>query len=210
MPLILLSSVGALADARQMGFAEALAKPVRQATLLRAILSALGSAEERPAEAAPSFRALSERLRVLLAEDNRVNRLVAINMLKRFGCDVDAAETGREAVEAVAANEYDLVLMDVQMPEMDGFEATAEIRRREAPGHRLPIIAMTAHAMTGDQERCLAAGMDDYVAKPVTREALVAKLERWIVERRGRESAARRRASDPAGAPGAGSATLDS
>jgi signal transduction histidine kinase/DNA-binding response OmpR family regulator len=210
LPLILLSSVGALADARQMGFAEALAKPVRQATLLRAILSALGSTEERPVAVAPAFRTLSERLRVLLAEDNRVNRLVAINMLKRFGCDVDAAETGREAVEAVAANEYDLVLMDVQMPEMDGFEATAEIRRREAPGRRLPIIAMTAHAMTGDQERCLAAGMDDYVAKPVTREALVAKLERWIVERRGRDVAARHRAgTDPGGASGGGSATLD-
>ena len=210
VPLVLLSSVGALADARQMGFAEALAKPVRQATLLRAILSALGGGSaERPVEQEPAFRALSERLRVLLAEDNRVNRLVAINMLKRFGCDVDAAETGREAVEAVAANEYDLVLMDVQMPEMDGFEATAEIRRREAAGgRRLPIIAMTAHAMTGDQERCLAAGMDDYVAKPVTREALVAKLERWIVERRGREAAARRRlAKNAAGAAGPDSAT---
>ena len=210
VPLVLLSSVGALAEARQMGFAEALAKPVRQATLLRAILSALGGDRDaQQVEQAPAFRALSERLRVLLAEDNRVNRLVAINMLKRFGCDVDAAETGREAVEAVAANEYDLVLMDVQMPEMDGFEATAEIRRRETPGgRRLPIIAMTAHAMTGDQERCLAAGMDDYVAKPVTREALVAKLERWIVERRGREAAARRRAANKAaGASGATSAT---
>jgi signal transduction histidine kinase/PleD family two-component response regulator len=219
LPLVLLSSMGALADARQMGFAEALAKPVRQATLLRAILSALGGrVEPRPAEPAPAFRALSERLRVLLAEDNRVNRLVAINMLQRFGCDVDAAETGREAVEAVAAKEYDLVLMDVQMPEMDGFEATAEIRRREAPGQRLPIIAMTAHAMHGDQERCLAAGMDDYVAKPVTRAALVAKLERWIVERRGRAAAARRRqtadvakeaAQDAAGTSGPASATLD-
>ena len=209
VPLILLSSVGALADARQKGFAEALAKPVRQVTLLRSILSALGSTDaQRPVESAPAFHALSERLRVLLAEDNRVNRMVAINMLQRFGCDVDAAETGREAVEAVAANEYDLVLMDLQMPEMDGFEATAEIRQRELPGNRLPIIAMTAHAMTGDQERCLAAGMDDYVAKPVTREALVAKLERWIVERRSRATAACRSvAQDPAGASDPSSVT---
>jgi len=203
LPLILLSSVGALADARQMGFSAALAKPVRQATLLCAVLAALGRPVGRPGAepAAPrAFRPLSERLRVLLAEDNRVNRMVALHMLQRFGCDVDSATTGREAVEAVAANEYDLVLMDVQMPEMDGFEATAEIRRREAPGHRLPIIAMTAHAMTGDQERCLAAGMDDYVAKPVTRETLVAKLEHWIVERRGRAAAAREAGPSASGA----------
>jgi len=211
LPLILLSSVGALADARQMGFSEALAKPVRQATLLRAVLAALGRPAERAGDApevaaAPGFKPLSERLRVLLAEDNRVNRLVAERMLQRFGCEVDSATTGREAVEAVMTNDYDLVLMDVQMPEMDGFEATAAIRRNELPGQRLPIIAMTAHAMTGDQERCLAAGMDDYVAKPVTREALVAKLEHWIVARRGRVAATR----EPAGGVVVGaSARLD-
>jgi two-component system sensor histidine kinase/response regulator len=192
LPLILLSSVGALADARQMGFAEALTKPVRQATLLRAVLAALGQQAEQGGAATngSAFKPLSERLCVLLAEDNRVNRMVALHMLKRCGCDVDSATTGREAVEAVAAKDYDLVLMDVQMPEMDGFEATAEIRRHETAGRRLPIIAMTAHAMTGDQERCLAAGMDDYVAKPVTREALVAKLEHWIAVRRGAAAAA--------------------
>jgi CheY-like chemotaxis protein len=200
LPLILLSSIGALAEARQIGFSEALAKPVRQATLLRAILAALGRPAEEPdaaREPGGAFAPLSERLRVLLAEDNRVNRLVALQMLRRVGCDVDSATTGREAVAAVAANQYDLVLMDVQMPEMDGFEATAEIRRHEAPGHRLPIIAMTAHAMTGDQERCLAAGMDDYVAKPVTRVVLVEMLERWIGERR-----VRARSAPAAAAPG--------
>jgi len=212
LPLILLSSIGALAEARQMGFSEALPKPVRQATLRRAILAALGRpAEEQPdvaREPGGTFAPLSEGLRVLLAEDNRVNRLVALHMLQRVGCDVDSATTGREAVAAVAANQYDLVLMDVQMPEMDGFEATAEIRRHEAPGHRLPIIAMTAHAMTGDQERCLAAGMDDYVAKPVTRVVLVEMLERWIGERRTRARSASV-AAGPGGEAVAPSARVD-
>jgi two-component system sensor histidine kinase/response regulator len=120
---------------------------------------------------------------------------------------VEVAETGGQALELVRGKRFDAVLMDIQMPGMDGFEATRLIRGEGF--HDLPIIAMTAHAMTGDQERCLAAGMDDYVAKPVTRAALVAKLERWIVERRGREAAARRRAAkDASGAPGAPSATL--
>jgi signal transduction histidine kinase/DNA-binding response OmpR family regulator len=180
VPLILLSSAEGLHATRDMGFAAALAKPVRQATLLRAILRALGErqAEPDPEVAPSSVDPIGAPLRVLLADDNKVNRMVAIAMLQRLGCETDAVADGRAAVEAVARGDYDLVLMDVQMPEMDGFEATAEIRRLPK-GRRLPVIAMTAHAMEGDDERCLAAGMDAYIAKPVTIAALIGTLTRF-------------------------------
>ncbi|MEO5823780.1 MAG: response regulator, partial [Vicinamibacteraceae bacterium] len=108
-------------------------------------------------------------LSVLVAEDNPVNQRVATAMLKRRGHQVTIADNGAEAVRLVAAQAFDAVFMDVQMPELDGLEATQAIRRSEAgTGQRLPIIAMTAHAMNGDRERCLAAGMDDYLTKPVS------------------------------------------
>lgn len=122
------------------------------------------------------------RRRILVVEDNQVNRTVAVRLLARQGCDVDTAEDGRKAVEAFAKVDYDLVFMDVNMPEMDGLEATAEIRRREAGGRRTPIVAMTARAMTGDRERCLAAGMDDYISKPVSGEDLRKVLDSWVSE----------------------------
>jgi CheY-like chemotaxis protein/HPt (histidine-containing phosphotransfer) domain-containing protein len=115
-----------------------------------------------------------------VVEDNYVNLQVAMQMLENRGYRVDAASSGREAVEAVERLPYDLVFMDCQMPVMDGYEATAEIRRGERDGSRhVPIIALTANAMRGDAERCFAAGMDDYIAKPVTGEALAAVLARW-------------------------------
>ena len=141
-----------------------------------------GHAPPTPAPRAPP--ALPEPdapwLRVLVAEDNVVNQKVAVAMLHRLGYDVDVAGDGAQAVMLVADGSYAAVLMDCQMPVMDGYEATAEIRRREGPGTHTPIIAMTAAALVSDQERCLTAGMDGYVAKPVRRAALSAVLDRWV------------------------------
>jgi PAS domain S-box-containing protein len=119
-------------------------------------------------------------LRVLLAEDNEINRRVAMGMIQRLGCWAESVENGRQAVERSARDDVDLILMDVQMPEMDGYAATARIRERESrTGRRIPIIAMTAHAMSGNRERCLAAGMDDFLTKPVRRGQLREMLLRW-------------------------------
>jgi CheY-like chemotaxis protein len=132
-----------------------------------------------PAQVASPTMLLAERLplRILLAEDNVVNQKVALRMLDRLGYHADLAATGIEAVEAVKRQSYDVVLMDLQMPEMDGLEATRHIRA-DAPAQQPRIIAMTANAMANDREHCLAAGMDDYVSKPVRLEDLRAALER--------------------------------
>jgi signal transduction histidine kinase/CheY-like chemotaxis protein len=122
-------------------------------------------------------------LRVLLAEDNAVNQRVAVAMLSKRGHTVHVVDDGQQACDAVFAEHFDVVLMDVQMPRMNGFEATAAIRARETDGARVPIVAMTAHAMAGDRERCLASGMDGYVTKPVNRETLIAEVERLAATR---------------------------
>jgi CheY-like chemotaxis protein/HPt (histidine-containing phosphotransfer) domain-containing protein len=131
-----------------------------------------------PADSPRTPSSPKKRLRVLLAEDNTVNQRVTRAQLARLGCEVDLARDGREAITAVARCAYDLVFMDCQMPEVDGFDATREIRRREEAGSRVTIVALTANALRGDRDRCLAAGMDDYLAKPTDLDTLKKTLER--------------------------------
>jgi signal transduction histidine kinase/DNA-binding response OmpR family regulator/HPt (histidine-containing phosphotransfer) domain-containing protein len=165
--------------------AACLPKPLRQADFLNAIDAALGT----PARGeSPKVGAVSRKLRgrVLLAEDNESNLIVARAQLERLGLDVVAASDGQQALDLLATETVDLVLMDCQMPLLDGFAATAALREREAgTENRLPVIALTANAMKGDRERCVAAGMDDYLSKPYTGEELLAVLARWLpAERR--------------------------
>jgi two-component system sensor histidine kinase/response regulator len=169
---------GVTARCGELGVASYLMKPVSQSELLDAILIAFGAATDlEPAADPASIMRAASGLRILLAEDNLVNRAVAAGILKKRGHSLVYAGTGREAVEAFSDGSFDLILMDVQMPEMDGFEATRRIRElEEATGGHTKIVAMTAHAMTGDRERCLAAGMDDYVSKPLRKEDLLRAL----------------------------------
>lgn len=156
---------------RRLGVKAHLSKPVSQSDLYNAILVALGLAEgttPEPSRPQPERTAANQPLRLLLAEDNEINQRLASTILARGGHEVSLAHNGQEAVDMSAQHDYDAILMDVQMPHMDGIEATRRIREREANGDfRLPIIALTAHALKGDRERCLAAGMDDYLTKPL-------------------------------------------
>jgi two-component system, sensor histidine kinase and response regulator len=174
-----------------------LTKPISESSLCQTLDSALASQSEKntivsitpkencAGELQPLGIKLSteRKVRVLLAEDNPVNRKVATLQLKRFGLEVDTAANGREAVEAASRHSYDLILMDCQMPEMDGYDATREIRQGEASECHIHIVAMTAHALPGDREKCLAAGMDDYLSKPVAPRALQAKLAKLFPAR---------------------------
>ncbi|MBA4062532.1 MAG: hypothetical protein C0501_02275 [Isosphaera sp.] len=181
--VMMLSSADRGEDAarcRALGMAGYLVKPVKPGELRRALAAAVGTRAEaaraaRPAAPAPD----APPLRILLAEDNAVNQRVAVRILQGCGHRVTVANHGGEAVRLSAGERFDVILIDVQMPVMDGFEAVAVIRAREAgTGRRTPIVAMTAHAMKGDRERCLAAGMDDYLSKPVRRDELVGILAR--------------------------------
>jgi PAS domain S-box-containing protein len=184
--LILLTSRGMRGDAaraRNLGFEGYLTKPIKESPLFNAILAVFGKKLEknRPHDSGiVTLHSLAEsgkrKLQILLTEDNAVNQKVALIHLRKFGFSVDVAENGREAVEAVQKRRYDLVLMDIQMPEMDGLEATRTIR---GAGSDIPIIAMTANAMKGDREKCLEAGMNDYLSKPVNPKELLAKIEYW-------------------------------
>jgi CheY-like chemotaxis protein len=195
IPIVLLSSIGALrggqAALRSMGIDAALTKPVCRAALRDSVIAALGRLEQPVAPASPE--PVPTGLHVLVAEDDVVNRELLLRMLAMLGCRAAAVASGREAVEAVARGGFDLVLMDVQMPDMDGLEAASEIRRR-GTDRALAIIGITADAMTGYRERCLAAGMDDYLAKPVKLAALKEKLR----ECKARFGAGSSRAADAA------------
>ena len=184
--IIMLSSMDvrtATSDLREIGVANYLVKPVMRSSLLKAVLSILGQARphtparERPKEE-PS--APIPPLRILLAEDNRVNQKLAVRLLEKQGHSSVVANDGLEALAALEREAFDLILMDVQMPEMNGYAATREIRERErGTGRHIPIVALTAHAMKGDRELCLEAGMDDYLTKPLHHQELSAVLERW-------------------------------
>jgi CheY-like chemotaxis protein/nitrogen-specific signal transduction histidine kinase/HPt (histidine-containing phosphotransfer) domain-containing protein len=207
--VMILTSLGHDLDGeewRTSGVSVILHKPVRQAELHRILTTVMSEQasvpEEPPLKPEPTWMLF--RGHVLVAEDNEVNQELVRAYLDMFGCRVDVAGNGREAVVAVARASYDLVLMDCQMPEMDGFEATRRIREQEASGNipsepplcplplaprpspsHIPIVALTAHALEGDRTKCLAAGMDDYLSKPFTQEQLQAVLQRWLTRGSG-------------------------
>ena len=184
LPMVLFTSLGRReAEAESAGlFKATLAKPLRQSHLFDTLMSLLATdAALRPvATVKPKMdpgMAARHPLRILLAEDNVVNQKLALRLLQQMGYRADLASNGIEAIECVARQPYDVVLMDVQMPEMDGLEASRRIMARWADTAQRPrIVAMTANAMQGDREECLAAGMDDYVTKPIRVDALVAAL----------------------------------
>ncbi len=214
--LIPLRRQSAAAKLREAGFIAWIAKPVKQSQLLNSLLAAVPETVTgaRPSDSAVRLQTLqppdrrkkdasegeSKKARLLIVEDNPVNRQVALHQLQGFGYAAEAVTNGREALEALAGANYDLILMDCQMPEMDGYETTAEIRRREGHLRHTPIIAITAHAFAEDRERCLNAGMDDYLSKPVEPVILQSAIARWLGVSPSRQSAASR--SDASAVPG--------
>ena len=185
--IMMLTSAGQRGDAarcKELGVSAYLIKPVKQAALLEAILTVLndlGAATEKRLLTRHTIRENQAKRTILLVEDNPVNQRLAERVLEKAGHTVVTAGNGLEALDAFAAQKFDLILMDVQMPEMSGFEATAKIREHEREtGERVPIVAMTAHAMKGDRERCLDAGMDDYISKPIKAHDLLMIIERLL------------------------------
>jgi CheY-like chemotaxis protein/HPt (histidine-containing phosphotransfer) domain-containing protein len=206
--LVMLTSAGRRGDGRRFqeaGFAGYFVKPVRASTLMDALATAWGAQLEGKESAIVTRHTLAEsgsksaaprgasggggatpaalpfeHVRVLVAEDNVVNQKVACRLLEKLGCRVEVAANGREAVEMTARIPFDIVFMDCQMPELDGYDATREIRAREGSGKRTPILAMTANAMDADRVRCMEAGMDDFISKPVHPPVLGRVLERWV------------------------------
>jgi CheY-like chemotaxis protein len=194
--LVMLSSRGQFADASRMkevGFAAYLSKPIKRAQLFDCLFTLLSGRSDKPlldgtldAVTPQFFVNTRSTARVLVVEDNPTNQKLALRLLEKIGCPADVAGNGKEAIEALRTIAYDLVLMDVQMPEMDGFEATRIIRNNipdiKCPG--IPIVAMTAHAMKEDRERCLNAGMNDYISKPIRFEKLKKVLKKYLEQDR--------------------------
>ncbi len=188
--VIMLTSVGLRGDVNRckaMGLSGYLVKPIKQSILLDTILMALaageGAVESADSPIITQHTVYEDRqrrkMKILLAEDNEINQKLAVNMLSKLGHTVTLAENGQRAIELLQSDTYDVVLMDVQMPEMDGLTATRRIRSMPSISRQLPIIAMTAHAMKGDREDCLSAGMNDYISKPFDPLQLMTLLERW-------------------------------
>ena len=186
IPLFLLSSALLHAERERLdriGFAGRFQKPLRQAALQRA-LQRLWASEAEMVGAAPAPAqkppAPARPARILIVEDNATNQVLARRMLEKMGHRAEVVADGKEALAALELADYDLIFMDCQMPVLDGYAATAEIRRREAgSGGRVPIVAMTANAIEGERERCLTAGMDDYLVKPLQAAVLDAAVRRW-------------------------------
>ena len=198
-------------SAREAGFDACLIKPVRQTVLYECLVNALAGHAQDAAASAPlaapaNNRPAEARGRILLVEDNVINQQVALGILQIQGHEVTVANNGKEALEACARTGFDLILMDCHMPEMDGFEATMELRKREqsSGAKRLPIIALTANAMAQDREECLNAGMDDHLSKPFSMQTMHEMLARWMP----RQAAARPK-GDPAALPASEQAVID-
>jgi PAS domain S-box-containing protein len=192
IPIVILTSADRVGDfqrAKEMGASAYLVKPIRPSDLLDTIMAIKGAAglakklsEPITEQTLPEFRA---RYKILLAEDNPINQKVALHLLQKRGHTVTVAENGQEALEKFKTGDFDLILMDVQMPVMNGFEATQKIREMEKEtGRHIPVVAMTAHAMKGDREKCLEAGMDDYVSKPLYPEELYKVIERAMTKKK--------------------------
>lgn len=202
--IMMLTSAGHLGDAarcRELGISAYLVKPIRQTELVDAIcqvLNKVSKARNIPLVTRHTLQENKHRSRVLLVEDNAVNQTLAVRLLEKRGYSVTVAGNGREAVEAFENNQFDVVLMDIQMPEMDGFEATATIRAKEklTAGH-VPIIAITAHALKGDQERCISAGMDGYISKPIRTNELFSTIESMLDSKRSVQTNDSTGLSDP-------------
>jgi signal transduction histidine kinase/DNA-binding response OmpR family regulator len=192
--LVLLTSMGKRGDAKRIeekGFSAYLTKPVKESQLYDCLATVTGMKKEMLRDQPSTIvtrhsiaEAKKHNQRILLVEDNITNQLVALNILKRFGYNADAASNGKEALKALRIIPYDIVLMDCQMPEMDGYQTTGEIRNPESKvlDHKVPVIALTAHAMKGDREKCLDAGMDDYLCKPINPQELHDILKKWIAK----------------------------
>jgi CheY-like chemotaxis protein len=192
-------------NARDAGFDACLVKPVRQTVLYECLVNVMAG---RPQEtvAVPAITAPMPRVpagirgHILVVEDNLINQQVALGILQIQGYSVSVANNGREALDALAQGAFDLILMDCHMPEMDGFEATMEIRKREqsSGGRRVPIVALTANAMAQDREECLNAGMDDHLAKPFSMQTMQDMLDRWMPQPAARQAQAAAPAAPPA------------
>jgi CheY-like chemotaxis protein len=189
--IIMLTSCGVRGDGSKMkkiGIDGYFNKPIKQSELYDAIISVLGIAKDQTKKhqekKITTRHTLKEHkkqtARILVVEDNLVNQKVALFLLKKFGYQADTASNGKEGVKAVQQVSYDLILMDVMMPEMDGYEATQKIRAMDNNRKDIPIIAMTANAMKGDREKCLKAGMNDYITKPVKPENLLEAITNWV------------------------------